>query len=170
MRKWGQNPRKILGPYVEPGMTALDVGCAMGFFTLDLGRLVGEDGRVVAVDLQPRMLQTLEKRSRRAGLSDRIETRACRQDDLGVADLEGSVDFAVCFAVAHEVPDVDRLMAQLSAVLRPDGRLLLAEPKGHVKQAGFDGAVAAAKRAGLEIADHPRIRRSHAVLLIKPNL
>jgi ubiquinone/menaquinone biosynthesis C-methylase UbiE len=57
-RRWGQNPNAVLGPYVTRGMTVLDVGCAMGFFTLDLARLVGSNGRVIAVDLQSRMLRS----------------------------------------------------------------------------------------------------------------
>jgi ubiquinone/menaquinone biosynthesis C-methylase UbiE len=169
LRRWAQNPRKILEPHVEPGMTVLDVGCAMGFFTLDLVRLVGQDGRVVAVDLQPRMLQTLVKRARRVGLSERIETRECGDHDLEIGDLEGGVDFALAFAVAHEVPDGSGFMAQLHRALRPGGRLLLAEPRGHVKRADFDATVVAAEQAGFEVVERPTIRGSHTVLLVKPS-
>ncbi len=167
VRRLGQDPRKVLGPYVEPGMTVLDVGCAMGFFTLDAARLVGETGRVVAVDLQPRMLHALERRGRRAGLDRRIETRPCSADDLGVRDLEGEAGFVLAFAVAHEVPSQERFLAQLEAVLRPDGRLLLAEPVGHVTPGEFADTLAAAARAGLRVVERPDIRRSRAAVLAK---
>ena len=52
LRKLGENPDTILGPLVEPGMTVVDVGCAMGFFSLPLARMVGESGRVLCVDVQ----------------------------------------------------------------------------------------------------------------------
>jgi ubiquinone/menaquinone biosynthesis C-methylase UbiE len=164
-RSWVQNPRRILEPWVGPGMTVVDVGSAMGYFTLPLAELVGPTGRVVAVDLQARMLRTLERRARRAGLSDRIEMRGCTADSLGLADLAGRVDFALVFAVAHEVPDVARLMAELAALLAANGRVLLAEPSGHVSAEEFAASIAAAEAASLTVESQPAIARSRAVLL-----
>ena len=165
LRKWGQNPRRILGPYVRPGMTVVDVGSAMGYFTLPLAELVGPTGRVVAVDLQARMLRTLARRARRAGLAGRIEMRGCTAESLGLSDLAGRVDFALVFAVAHEVPDVARLMAELAAVLSPQGRALLAEPSGHVSAEEFAASIAAAEAANLTVESQPAIARSRAALL-----
>jgi ubiquinone/menaquinone biosynthesis C-methylase UbiE len=165
MRRWRQNPERILEPWVRPGMTAVDVGCAMGYFTLPLARLVGPTGRVVAADLQARMLRTLERRARRAGLSELIETRRCGADSLGLADLAGCVDFALAFAVAHEVPDVRRLMDELAALLAPAGRVLLAEPSGHVSAEEFAASLAAAETASLTVESQPAIARSRAVVL-----
>jgi SAM-dependent methyltransferase len=165
VRRWGQSPATLLGPYVGSGMTVLDVGCAMGFFTLDLARLVGEKGRVIAVDLQPRMIRTLERRARRAGLDGRIETRVCEEDSLAIEDLRGAVDFALAFAVAHEVPDARRFMEQLGAAINPNGRLLVAEPAGHVNAADFEKTIEAAVGAGFEVVERPTIRRSRAALL-----
>ena len=165
MRRWGQNPRRILEPWVGPGMTVVDVGSAMGYFTLPLAELVGPTGRVVAVDLQARMLRTLERRARRAGLADRCARRGCTAESLGLADLAGRVDFALIFAVAHEVPDVARLMAELAAVLSPQGRALLAEPSGHVSAEEFAASIAAALAAGLTVEAQPAIARSRAMLL-----
>jgi ubiquinone/menaquinone biosynthesis C-methylase UbiE len=165
IRSWMQNPRRFLEPWVRPGMTVVDVGCAMGYFTLPLAELVGPTGRVVAVDLQARMLRALERRARRAGLRGRIETRECAADSLGLSDLEGRVDFALVFAVAHEVPEVARLMAEVAASLGPAGRVLLAEPSGHVSAEEFDAAVAAARSAGLIVESQPTVARSRAVVL-----
>ncbi|QTA78393.1 SAM-dependent methyltransferase [Desulfonema limicola] len=75
IRKLYQNPEKILSPYVSEGMTVLDMGCAMGYFSIPLARLVGTDGKVICADIQEKMLKSLEKRAAKAGLSDRIETR-----------------------------------------------------------------------------------------------
>jgi ubiquinone/menaquinone biosynthesis C-methylase UbiE len=165
MRRWRQNPQRILEPWVRTGMTVVDVGCAMGYFTLPLAELVGPTGRVVAVDLQARMLRALERRARRAGVSTIIETRRCTADSLGVADLTGRVDFALLFAVAHEVPDVARLMGEIAAVLSPQGRALLAEPSGHVSAEEFEASIAAANAAGLAVVGQPVIARSRAVVL-----
>ena len=56
LRRLMQDPVKVVAPYVREGMTVLEPGPGMGFFTLELARLVGPSGRVVAVDIQPRML------------------------------------------------------------------------------------------------------------------
>jgi len=54
LRRLFLDPVKLLSPYVQAGMTVLEPGPGMGFFTLELARLVGPAGRVVAVDIQPK--------------------------------------------------------------------------------------------------------------------
>ena len=102
VRHWFQNPRRILRPHVKPGQTVLEVGPGMGFFTLPLAELVSADGRVIGVDCQERMLETLQRRAGRRGLADRIETRGCRDHTLQIADLDQRVDLVLAFNVVHE--------------------------------------------------------------------
>ena len=168
VRRLFEKPEEVLAPHVKGGMTAMDVGCAMGYFSLPMAELVGPSGRVLCVDLQERMIRSLLKRASRAGLSDRIETRVCSASDLGVQDLEGKVDFALTFAVVHEVPDAAGLLGQIHDVLVPGGRLLIAEPRGHVPEEAFAGTVAAAEKAGLAVIDRPDIKRSRTVLMERP--
>jgi 2-polyprenyl-3-methyl-5-hydroxy-6-metoxy-1,4-benzoquinol methylase len=168
LRKLFQSPEKILGPYIEPGMTVMDVGCAMGFFSLPAARLVGPKGRVVCIDLQPRMLEKLKKRARKAGLGDRIEGRTCSPVSLDASDLQGRVDFALAFAVVHEVPEPEALMRELFESLAPGGRLLLAEPKGHISEEDFTRTLDIARAGGFEQASRPDVRRSLSALMVKP--
>jgi 2-polyprenyl-3-methyl-5-hydroxy-6-metoxy-1,4-benzoquinol methylase len=72
LRRLIHDLQTILGPYVKPGMTVLDVGCGMGFFSIGMARMVGDEGRVIAVDLQQKMLDVLWRRAQRAGVADRI--------------------------------------------------------------------------------------------------
>ena len=132
LRRAFQNPARILTPYVREGMTVLEPGPGMGFFTLDLARLVGPSGRVVAVDLQSRMLDALRRRAAKAGLAERMATRLAQPGGLGVADLAGQADFILAFAVVHELPSARAFFAEAAESLRPGGALLLAEPAGHV--------------------------------------
>ncbi|MCX6138897.1 MAG: methyltransferase domain-containing protein, partial [Ignavibacteriales bacterium] len=57
IRKWLQNPKKILAPYVQEGMTVLDIGCGPGFFSIEMAKMVGKTGKVISADLQEGMLQ-----------------------------------------------------------------------------------------------------------------
>jgi ubiquinone/menaquinone biosynthesis C-methylase UbiE len=168
LRKLLQDPVTILKPHIETGMTVLDVGSAMGFFSLPMAEMVGASGRVICVDLQPRMIASLERRLRRAGLSERVETRVCRSNSLMIDDLESQVDFALAFALVHEVPNAIGLFAQLHRALRPGGTLLVAEPSAHVSKNAFERTVELAVAGGFAIADDKPIRRSLACLLSKP--
>lgn len=167
IRRLLENPEKLLGRLIGPGMTVLDVGCAMGFFSLPAARIVGPSGKVIAVDIQPKMISALRRRAKRRGLLDRIDTRVCSGQSLGVDDLDGKIDLVLAFYMIHEVPDRDFLMKQLYRVLREKGRMLVVEPKGHVKTAEFAATVALAEQAGLRVIDSPADSRGYSCLFIK---
>jgi SAM-dependent methyltransferase len=167
LRRLMSNPGKILAPHVREGMTVLEPGPGMGFFTLELARLVGPHGRVVAVDIQPRMLAGLKKRVAKAGLLERVDARLAPRSSMGLTDLAGTVDFALVYAVLHELPSADAFFAETAEALRPGACLLLVEPAGHVNAARFAAELKAAAQAGLEVVDRPSVGRSHAALLKK---
>jgi len=167
MRRWLEKPEEILAPYLREGMTVLEPGPGMGFFTLPMARMVGSTGRVIAVDIQTKMLQSLRRRALKAGISDRIETRLAQPNSLGIGDLEGKVDFVLAFAVVHELPSPETFFIEAAAALKPGARLLFAEPAGHVKPAKFQTELDAALDAGLELTAQPAVRRSIAAVLRK---
>ncbi len=165
LRRVFERPERLLGPVVKSGMTVLDFGCAMGFFSLPLARMVGPEGRVICVDLQPKMIDVLRRRARRAGLDGRIEARVCSATDVRIADLAGTVDLVAAIHVVHETPDVPAAFAQLRRALKPNGRLLLIEPKGHVSSASYTRTLEHAAQQGF-IQEHAlSLRRSRGNLL-----
>jgi ubiquinone/menaquinone biosynthesis C-methylase UbiE len=170
IRKWRQNPFKILNSYIEPGLTAIDIGSGMGYFTIPIATMVGESGKVIAVDLQPKMISSLVRRARKAGVTKQIETRVCSNDSLGIDNLEGKIDFALTFAVLHEFPSIPQALAQVAKALKPGGILYIAEPTGHVDKPAFDKTVAAAKDCGLELIESPQVWKSHTAVMRKKQL
>jgi ubiquinone/menaquinone biosynthesis C-methylase UbiE len=166
-RRWTVKPEQLLDPYVRGGMTVLEPGPGMGFFTLPLARLVGPLGRVVAVDVQAKMLDGLRRRAQKAGLADRIETRVAQADWMCIGDLVGGVDFVLASAVVHEMPSAERFFGEVAGVLRPGASILLAEPRGHVKVEKFAGELEAARLAGLSVDDQPAIRGCQTAVLRK---
>ena len=166
LRRWMQDPDEVIAPYVTPGMVVLEPGPGMGFFTLPLARRVGS-GRVIAVDIQPRMLDALRRRATKAGLIQRIETRLAHPQSLGISDLEAAVDFVLAVAVVHELPSPASFFREAADALVPGGRLLLAEPAGHVKERTFVEELNAAANAGLEVTDRPPLKRFHAAVLAR---
>lgn len=167
LRQIIQNPEKIVSSYVAPKMKVMDVGCAMGFFSLPLARLVGEQGKVYCIDLQERMIETLVKRARKAGLDNRIETRICSYDSLGIEDIWEEIDFALAFAVVHEVDNKGHLLTQIWHAMKPGGKLLISEPKGHVSERDFEAAVSLAQKTGFNLLERPAFVRSNSVVLSK---
>jgi len=160
-----QDPLKVVAPYVREGMTVLEPGPGMGFFTLELGRLVGPSGRVVAIDIQPRMLSSLKRRAARAGLLERVDARLAAPDTMGIKDLAGAVDFTLAFYLVHELPAVERFFGEVAKAAKPGAGLLFAEPTGHVKIMDFESELEAAIKAGFELVERPAIRRSRAAFL-----
>jgi len=164
VRRLFQKPERMLAPYLGEGMTALDLGCGMGFFSVEMARLVGPSGRVIAVDLRPRVLGVLMGRAERAGVQNRIRTHECEVGALGLRD---EVDFGLVFWMSHEVRDRAGLARELRVGLKPGGKLLVAEPKLHVPSKVFRAVLDAFEAAGMRLVERPRVGLSMAALLEK---
>jgi ubiquinone/menaquinone biosynthesis C-methylase UbiE len=168
LRRLFESPERLLAPFVGPGMTVIEPGCGMGFFSLPLARLVGPAGVVVTVDLQPRMIEGLLRRARRAGLVDRIRPVVCTADDAGLAEFRGTADVAVAIHMLHEVPDGDRLLRQIFDALAPGGTLVVMEPAGHVSPEAFERTIASAEAVGFERTARRVAGRGLSAVLARP--
>ncbi|MEW5736487.1 MAG: methyltransferase domain-containing protein [Thermodesulfobacteriota bacterium] len=162
VRKLLQDPVAILSPHVREGDLAVDIGAGMGYFSLPLCGLVGKTGRVIAVDLQERMLGSLRKRAARRGVGTNLETRLCTQQGLGIV---AKADFVLAFWMVHEVPDQRAFLGEVHGILNPGGRFLVAEPRIHVKETSFEETVRTAQDIGFIILARPVVSLSRSVLL-----
>lgn len=162
LRKLIHRPGKILGAYVREGMTVLDVGCGMGYFSIGMARMIGPRGRVISVDIQEKMLSTLMRRAEKEGVSAVIRAKLTDPGGMGV---EEKVDFALAFWMVHEVPDKKRLFSELRLALKPGSLLLIAEPIFHVSLRDFKAELDVAQSEGFCAEDGPRVTFSRSVLL-----
>lgn len=165
LRRLIENPDTLVVPLVKPGDRVLELGPAMGFFTLPTARAVGPAGKVVCVEVQRSMLESLGRKLSRAGLSERAQLRQCSHQDLGLAELEGSFDLALAIHVVHETIAPEATVIALARSLKPGGRLLLIEPPGHCSADVFEAEVAAAEREGMVALEHPRPGRRRRNML-----
>ncbi len=161
LRRLFQNPRKILQPYIHPGMTVLDLGCGPGFFSIEIAKLLAGSGKLIAADLQQGMLDRVRKKIRGTQMDRIIETHRCEADRIGITE---KVDFALAFYVVHEMPDHNALFGELKTILKPEGRLLVIEPKFHVTQKAFGMMENRLADAGFTVVDRPRLAISRAIL------
>ncbi len=163
LRRLLEDPRATLGSLVMPGQTVLEVGPGYGFYTLPVAELV-QHGRVVCADVHPQMLDEVRRRARRRGLESRIELRRVHDADLG-DDLNGAVDLVLALNVVHEATSPARLISSMARALRPGGRLLLIEPRGHCPEDLYAAELRWAEAKGLRIVEEGRTRSiSRAVL------
>ncbi len=163
LRKLFHNPSKMLSPYIKPGMTVLDFGCGPGYFSIEMAKMVGGSGKVIAADIQEGMLEKLRRKIHgKPVLQNIIKPHKCREDRL---DLVEKVDFALLFYVLHEVPDRQNTLREIKALLNPDGRVLIAEPKFHVSRKDFNELLELIRKTGFEVVQEPKIFLSRAVVL-----
>ena len=161
LRRLFQNPKKIVGPYVKPGMTAIDIGCGPGMFTLAMAGMVGDTGKVIAVDIQQEMLDVVKTKSMQQNLSARIRFHKSEPDSLGIAE---KADFILSFYMVHEVPDRDAFLREVRGLLKPGGKYLVVEPANHVSEEAFGSTVAITQGIGFKPVSYPKIALSRAAL------
>lgn len=147
-RKLIHNPYKMFREYIRPGSTVLDIGCGPGAFTLDLAKMTGKTGKVIAVDLQKEMLEMVRKKVLQGGMCECVDFHQCSPDDLGI-DTEA--DFILTFFMVHEVPDVQKLIGQIYNRLKKGGIYYLAEPAFHVTSKVFQSEIDYCTSLGLKI-------------------
>ena len=109
---------------IQPGERVLELGPGPGAFTVEAARRVGTEGRLIAVDIQPRMIAQVEKRVREAGLTN-VETHVADAYHLPLEDA--SVDRAFLVGVLPEIPDQARALVELRRVLKSGGLLSVTE-------------------------------------------
>lgn len=112
---------------LKPGLRVADVGCGPGMLTLPIARAVGPEGEVVALDVQPKMIELMTRRIEKAGLKNVKPLLAGAGD--GKLPRE-HFDRAVLATVLGEIPDRERALREIHDALKPGGYLVVAEVMG----------------------------------------
>jgi ubiquinone/menaquinone biosynthesis C-methylase UbiE len=109
---------------IEPGMTVLEVGPGNGTYTIAAARRVGDDGKIITIDIEPKMIERVKKRAHREGIKN-IEARVADVFELPFED--GYFDLVYMIAVIGEIPTPERAMKEFHRVLSPHGTLVFSE-------------------------------------------
>ncbi|MFC1558197.1 class I SAM-dependent methyltransferase [candidate division KSB1 bacterium] len=161
IRRVLQNPKKILGNYIKEGQTVVDIGCGPGFFTIPIARMVGDKGRVIAADVQERMLDKVHYRAEKTGLLSRIKLHQCGEKAIGI---DAKADFVLAMYMVHEVPDKEAFLKEIAGMLKEDGIFFVSEPMVHVKDSDFKQMVETAEEAGLKPVSELKLTMSRTAL------
>jgi len=164
-RRWLQNPNQILSGIIAQGDTVIDIGPGRGYFTIPIAHLVGNTGKVIAVDIQEKMLEFVKRNAVRADVAERITCTLVYSAELGL-DIEA--DFVLAFWMVHEVPDKVLFLKNIFNILKAGKKLLIAEPYLHVSKAMMINTIQTAIDIGFLATDTPKYFFSRAVILQKP--
>ena len=105
---------------LRPGQKVLEVGCGPGFFTVPAARIVGEQGRVYALDVSPPAVERVEQKVEKASVTN-VKTILADAAQTGLPDQ--SFDLIFVFGFAHSVGDLEGILAELHRLLKPAGTL-----------------------------------------------
>ena len=120
------DPAEILGMYgISAEMTVLDLGCGSGLFARPAAHMVGEHGRVHALDIQAAMLAATERSAQAEGVSSRLTLHHAGAYELPFAD--DSLDLAILISTMGEIPDKPAALSELRRVLKGGARLGVTE-------------------------------------------
>lgn len=158
-----QNPFKILSPYVKQNDTVLDIGPGMGYFTFPLAQMAGVKGKVIALDIQEGMLNRLKKKA----AQNKIKNVHAAIYDGNNFCIEENFDFILLFWMYHEVKNKPVFIQEIKKVMKPDSKILIAEPKIHVDKKRFDASITLLIDSGFKIVEEPEIALSRTVVLQK---
>lgn len=154
LRKFQTPPKQVLNPYLKEGMTFLDLGCGMGFFSIRGAKIVGKTGKVISLDIQPKMLELTKANAEKKGLSDIIYPHLAQPDNI---NINIKADYALAMWMAHETPDFVEFFAQVKSVLQENSYFLVVEPTHHVPTEIIEKEIEAAKQAGFEFCGYKKI-------------
>ena len=109
---------------LKPGMTVADIGAGTGYYARRMAPLVSPGGQVMAVEIQPEMIEMLSSMAQKAGITN-IKPMLCTADDVKLP--EASIDVAIMVDVYHELEFPFEVMESIVRALKPGGRVVYVE-------------------------------------------
>jgi ubiquinone/menaquinone biosynthesis C-methylase UbiE len=123
-----QPPDKIIqASGIKKGITALEIGCGSGAFTTFIARAVGSNGMVYALDIQPKMLEQLKNKLKRAENKDIKNIKPVLASAYALPFDDNSLDLVYMVSVFQEIPDKNKTLKEIKRVLKSGGILFISE-------------------------------------------
>ena len=167
-RRWLPPSQVVERSGIKPGMTVLDLGCASGAMTTSIARAVGSRGSVHALDIQPAMLQRLERKLARPENQDITNVRPLLGSANDLRFEGGSLDAAVMICVFQEIADKDGALREILRVLKPGGILAVTESLLDRDYALRATTIKQCRRGGFVLDGGVGNFRTYTVRFVKP--
>ena len=162
-RKLFHNPNKILKPFIKRNISALDIGCGPGVFSIEIAKLMEGTGKVISVDMQEGMLEIIKKKIDGKIYEKNIVLHKCTQNCINVKE---NIDFLLLFYVVHEVPSKEKLFNEILPLINKDGLIMIVEP-GLIPTKEYNWIINFVKEKGFEEYEKLKIMFSKGIVLKK---
>ena len=162
-RKVFHNPNKILKPYIKKNITALDIGCGPGVFSIEIVELLEGTGKVISVDMQEGMLEIIKRKITGKSIEKNIILHKCTPANINVKE---KIDFVLMFYVVHEVPNKENLFNEVLPLINKNGLIMIVEP-GLISKNEFNGIISFIKSKGFDEYNKLKIPLSKGIVLRK---
>ena len=162
-RKLFHNPNKILKPFINKNITALDIGCGSGLFSLEIAELLEGTGKVICIDMQDGMLEIIKNKISGKPIEKAIALHKCTQFSI---NLKEKVDFVLMFYMVHEVPNKENMFSEVLPLINKDGLIMIVEP-GILSKKEFNKTIGIVKNYGFEEYKILKIPLSKGMVLKK---
>ena len=162
-RKLFHNPNKILKPFIKKNITALDIGCGSGLFSLEIVELMEGTGKVICVDMQEGMLEIIKNKISGKSIEKNIILNKCTQYSI---NLKEKVDFILMFYMVHEVPNKENMFSEVLPLMNKDGLIMIVEP-GILSKNEFNRTINIVKNYGFKEDTILKIPLSKGIVLKK---
>lgn len=149
----------------KPGDTVLELGPGIGYFTVEASRMVGPEGRVLCLDIQPQMIGAL---CGRLDELDVVNAHPMVGNALTLPMADDSVDAAYLVAVLGEIPDRPQALAELRRVLKPGSVLSISESLTDPDYQLEDSVRDLCRAVGFEVLDHGGERLGYTMCFTAP--
>jgi len=120
---------------IQPGSQVLDYGCGSGSYIVPLGSLIGENGKIYALDVHPLAIQKMQRIAAKKSLNN-LETI---QSDCQTGLPDQSMDVVLLYDTFHELSEPEKVLMELHRILKPDGILSLSDH--HMKEDEMQSSV-----------------------------
>jgi demethylmenaquinone methyltransferase/2-methoxy-6-polyprenyl-1,4-benzoquinol methylase len=123
-RKWLLNPITTLqGANIKPGQTVLEVGCGTGFFTIPAAEMIGEGGKLIAMDVNSGFIEVTSKKAKNAELKN---VQVIKRDALNTGLEDESIDKVLLFGVLpFPLLPLNQLLPEMHRILKPEGTIAI---------------------------------------------
>ena len=170
---WQQPEAVIAALGIQAGQSVADVGAGTGYFTVRISPVVGRTGRVLAVDVEPSMVEHLRRRAAESGL-DNVEAILARANDPQLDPA--SVDLVFICDTWHHIDDRLHYLDRLRTALRPGGHVAIIDfkpgalpvgpPKGH--KLSSEAVIAEFSQAGWQLSGDLDVLPYQYILVFEP--
>jgi ubiquinone/menaquinone biosynthesis C-methylase UbiE len=122
------DPKEVIRSLPEkPNGVVVDFGCGAGYFSIEFAKVMGDEGKVIAIDVLPSALEAIQSRIKTEGIRNIVTKRANLEKANGSGLAPASVDWVIAKDVLFQNEKRDIMIREIARIIRPGGHAIIME-------------------------------------------